>query len=451
MSQRARHVRAPVAMDDTRPPGQLVADASLRSGDARLRQALLIAERRARQHLAVAELGRRALNRVAVDDLMAAAVRAVTDCLGTDYAAIMELLPDGNELVMRAGSGWPDGLVGAGRVPAQQSHAGYTLVAGEPVIMQDSALEARFTPSPLLLEQGVVGGASVIVSLEGDSFGVLTTHARRRRQFTADEVAFLQSVANVVAMAIVRHRHEELAEHARHQDRLAAIGQFAAGMAHDFNNLVTVIRLHADVLGSRPGLDAETLEELTYIRAQAEQAAAMVWQILEFAHRDTIERADVDLSAFCDGQLAEVRRLCGDGVAVRLDTDAGPHVVLADASRLRQVMLNLITNAKDAMDGTGHLDLQLSRVLVDARRQAPLPGMDRGHWVGLAITDTGGGIPPEILARVFEPFFTTKAPGRGTGLGLAQVYGLVLQHQGRVDIRSTEGVGTTVTVWLPAA
>ena len=444
--------RAAVALDNARLfASRVAAEASLRASEGRLRLAVRTAESRALQQSAVVELGRRALGRVDLDDLMAAAVRAVTECLGTDFAAVMELLPGGDALLVRAGAGWPDGVVGVRRVPAGRgSHAGYTVLVGEPVIVDDLAFEVRFSPPQLLLDHGVVAGAAVIVSLEGDAFGVLSTHSRQSREFTVDEVTFLQSVANVVAMAVVRHRHEGLEDHARHQDRLAAIGRFAAGMAHDFNNLVTVIRLHADLLRSRPGLDAESLEELTHIRTQAEQAAAMVWQILEFAHRDPIARVEVDLGAFCGLQLGELRRLCAEGVQVDLQQDDGPHLVLGDAGRLVQVLMNLVTNAADAMDGTGHLQLRLTRVEVEAGRRPPLHGMSRGSWVRLDVADTGAGIPAETLPRVFEPFFTTKAPGRGTGLGLAQVYGLVLQHEGRVDIRSAVGEGTTVTVWLPA-
>lgn len=445
--------RAAVAIDNARLyAGRVAAEESRRASEQRLRRAVGVAEARAAQQAAVVELGRRALSRVDLDELMASAVRAVTECLRTDYASVLQLRPGGAELVVRAGDGWTDGVVGATTVPAGRgSHAGYTVLVGEPVIVEDLAVEARFSAPPLLVAHRVVSGASVVVSLEGEPFGVLATHCRRPRSFAVEEVDFLQSVANVVATAIVRQRHDELQEYARHQDRLAAIGRFAAGMAHDFNNLVTVIRLHAELLGSRPGLDTGSLEVLNHIRGEAEQAASLVWQILDFAHRDPIARVAVDCDAFCERMLAVMRRLCPSGVLVSLRSDSAGHVVLGDEGRLEQVVMNLTTNARDAMGAGGRLDVGLARVEVDDGLATPLPGLARGPWVRLEVSDTGAGIPAGLLPRVFEPFFSTKAPGRGTGLGLAQVYGLVLQHEGRVDIRSVVGEGTTVTVWLPAA
>ncbi|MGQ0520562.1 MAG: ATP-binding protein [Actinomycetota bacterium] len=419
---------------------------------AEVARARRLAETGARQQEAVAELGNLALSRVDLDVLMASAVRAVTRCLRTEYASVLELRPGGEELLVRAGQGWRDEVVGATTVPTGSgSHAGYALEVGEPVVFDDAGLETRFSLPPLLAEHAVVSGAAVIISLEGEPFGVLSTHAVSRRAFSAEEVHFLQSVANVVAMAIVRERKDSLQEHVGRQDRLAAIGQFAAGMAHDFNNLVTVIRLHAELLGRRPGLDADTLREVAQIREQAEQAAAMVWQVLEFAHRDPITRAVVDLDPFCRELLPVLRRLCPPAVDVRLGTDGGDHRVLGDTGRLQQVLLNLATNARDAMPDGGRLDLTLSRVEVEPGPATPLPGMTLGPWVRVGVSDTGSGIPPEAVSRVFEPFFSTKEPGRGTGLGLAQVYGLVLQHEGRVDLQTVVGRGTTVTVWLPAA
>lgn len=407
--------RAAVAIDNARLYASRVeAEASLRASEQRLREAVRTAEDRALQQETVAELGRMALTRVDLDEMLAAAVQAVTKCLDTEYASLLELQPGGDGLFVRAGTGWDEGLVGKMRVPVGRgSHAGYTLLVGEPVIMEDVALEARFSPPQPLVEHEVTGGASVIVSLEGEPFGVLGTYSRRPRRFSIDEVNFLESVANVIAMAVVRTRGDELQDHARHQDRLAAIGQFAAGVAHDFNNLITTIRLHTEFLESRPGLDAHSLQELAHIRREAEQAAAMVWQILDFAHRDPIARVEIDLDSLCEEEMPVLRRVCSAGVRVRLRRDGGSHVVVGNTSRLQQILMNLTTNASDAMAGSGRLDIRLSRLEIEAHSRRPLAGMAPGSWVRLDVSDTGTGIPSEVLHRVFEPFFSTKGPPPG--------------------------------------
>jgi signal transduction histidine kinase len=445
--------RAAAAVDNARlSAARLSAEESLRQSDDRLGVALATAKARARQQAAVAELGRQALSRMDLDSLMAVAVKAVVDCLGDEFAKVLEVLPGGEELLLRAGEGWHAGLVGTARVPAGRgSHAGYTLLAGHPVVVEDLRKEDRFTAPALMVDHDVVSAASVIITLEGEPYGVLSTHSTRPRRFTGDEVNFLQSVANVLAVAMVRLRNDELKERAAAQDRLAALGRLAAGVAHDFNNIVTVISVCAQLLESQAGLDDEGREQVGHIRRQTETAASMVWQVLDFAQRGAINRALVDLDAFFVDLLPVLARTVRPKVALGFEGDGAPHAVLGDTSRLEQILCNLVVNAGDAIADAGRIDVTLTRHDVHSEALAPAAGITPGPWVRITVADTGAGIAPDVLPRIFEPFFSTKAPGHGTGLGLAQVYGLVAQHDGHVHASSIPGDGTTIEIWIPAA
>ena len=219
------------------------------------------------------------------------------------------------------------------------------------------------------------------------------------------------------------------------QARLAAIGRTAAGVAHDFNNIVTVISVCARLLEDQAGLDENGRRQVRHIRREAERAASLIWQILDFAHRGPITRTPVDLDRFFADFVAVLRQAQPPGIAVAFSRDDADHRVLADAGRLEQILSNLATNACDAMPAVGLIDILLTRA---------------GERIRIDVADTGTGIPSDVLPRIFEPFFSTKQALHGTGLGLAQVKDLVAEHDGSVEVTSTVGAGTTFTVWLPA-
>ena len=219
------------------------------------------------------------------------------------------------------------------------------------------------------------------------------------------------------------------------QARLAAIGRTAAGVAHDFNNIVTVISVCAKLLEDQDGLDEKGRQQVRHIRREAERAAALIWQILDFAHRGPITRTPVDLDRFFADFLPVLRQAQPPGIAVAFSRDDGDHHVLADAGRLEQILSDLATNACEAMPAPGLIDILLTRT---------------GERIRIDVADTGTGIPPDVLPRIFEPFFSTKHSLHGTGLGLAQVKDLVAEHDGTVEVASKVGIGTTFTVWLPA-
>ncbi|HYX44599.1 MAG TPA: ATP-binding protein [Acidimicrobiales bacterium] len=235
------------------------------------------------------------------------------------------------------------------------------------------------------------------------------------------------------------------------QERLAAMGHLAMGVAHDLDNILSAIGVYAELIGAQEHLDDHGRQHVGTICQQVERAIALVWQVLDFVHGRSIEPVDVDVSEFLVDLLPVLRRTSPERILVTVRQHGHPCLVRGDPAQLQQVFMNLATNARDAISGSGEVAITVSR---QRRTMAPRDRStrpDRRLWVRVDVTDTGCGIAPEVLAHALEPFYTTKPPGKGTGLGLAQVHSLVGQHDGHLEIDSTPGQGTTVTVWLPPA
>ncbi|MCP5097569.1 MAG: PAS domain S-box protein, partial [Chloroflexi bacterium] len=233
------------------------------------------------------------------------------------------------------------------------------------------------------------------------------------------------------------------------QERLAAVGQLAAGIAHDFNNVMAVITLYSELLQRSPNLSEKELKQVHTIFEQANHAADLTRQILDFSRRSVREPRPFDLKIFLNETVQFIERTIPERVQVQFTSSRGNYTVNADPTQLQQMMTNLTVNARDAIPRGGTLSINLSRMTLTANQTLPSPDMESGEWVKLAISDTGIGIAPEALTHIYEPFFTTKGVGKGSGLGLAQVYGIVKQHAGHIIAESQLGEGTTFTIYLP--
>lgn len=253
----------------------------------------------------------------------------------------------------------------------------------------------------------------------------------------------------VLVMRDVTAEHT-LQEQLSRQERLAAVGQLAAGIAHDFNNIMSVISIYAELLSEAPTLSPKDRERAATISDQALRATGMIRQILDFSRRSVFERHTFDLLPLLKEQEKLLKQTLRENVEIELSYERGEYWVMADPTRIQQLVMNLAVNARDAMAEGGKLRLELDHVQITADQWAAYPGVKPGKWVRLSVIDTGHGIAPEHLPRIFEPFFTTKEPGKGTGLGLAQAHGIVAQHDGHVFVASTLGAGTRFTVYLPA-
>jgi signal transduction histidine kinase len=244
-------------------------------------------------------------------------------------------------------------------------------------------------------------------------------------------------------------QEREIQERVQMQERLATVGQLAAGIAHDFNNIMAAIVVYADLLLMDKSLSATSRERLVIIQQQVQRAASLIRQILDFSRRSVMEHNVFDLLPFLKEMEKLLKRTLPETITVSLHYQDGEYTVLADPTRLQQVFMNLAVNARDAMPDGGEIRFDLSRITLEPREVPPTPDMPTGHWVQIRISDTGSGIPIEAQPHIFEPFFTTKPVGKGTGLGLAQVYGIIKQHKGFIDFESQPGQGTRFNIYLP--
>ena len=240
-------------------------------------------------------------------------------------------------------------------------------------------------------------------------------------------------------------------EQLQQQERLAALGQLAAGIAHDFNNIMSVISVYAEMMGEVPGLTARERAHTQTIIDQTQRAARLIRQVLDFSRRSVFERHVLDLLPLLKQETKLLRETLPENIEIELDYAPGEYVVLADLTRIQQLVMNLAVNSRDAMPEGGTLAITLAHSTAGPNHNATVRGPAVEAWVQIIVSDTGMGISLQHLEHIFDPFFTTKAPGRGTGLGLAQVYGIVAQHDGYITVASEPGAGTTFTIYLPAA
>jgi PAS domain S-box-containing protein len=245
-------------------------------------------------------------------------------------------------------------------------------------------------------------------------------------------------------------QEREVERRIQQQERLVAVGQLAAGIAHDFNNIMATIVLYAQMAIRVEGLPARVREQMETINRQAQHATRLIQQILDFSRRAVLERRPLDLTPLLKEQIRLLKRTLPENIEVESVYELDECIVNADPTSVQQVVTNLAVNARDTMAEGGKLCIGLRRIQIEEPETAPLPEMQAGEWVQVTVSDTGTGIPPDVLPYIFDPFFTTKAPGKGSGLGLAQVHGIVAQHEGQIDVRTKVGEGTTFIIYLPA-
>ncbi|MCJ7678055.1 MAG: PAS domain S-box protein [Anaerolineales bacterium] len=241
---------------------------------------------------------------------------------------------------------------------------------------------------------------------------------------------------------------QHLQQEAEQQRNLAAIGRMAAGIAHDFNNLLGPILLHTEMLRRDASQTEHARARLGTIQEQAQRAAGLVQQILDFSRKTIMEQRPIELGAFLDSVLSLLHRTVPENISLSFTREGDSFPVRADSTRLQQVFLNLAANARDAMPDGGELRIGLKRLTFEAGGPLPYPEISPGSWVRITFEDTGTGIPADDLPYLFEPFYSTKG-AEGTGLGLAQAFGIVRQHGGHILAESPPGAGARFTIYLP--
>ncbi len=243
---------------------------------------------------------------------------------------------------------------------------------------------------------------------------------------------------------------KRLEEQLRQSQKMEAIGQLAGGIAHDFNNILTIILGHATLL-TMATLDPKALVSAKQIKQASERAAGLTRQLLAFGRKQIYNPRPLDLNRVVGKMSDMLGRLLGEDIALQLNFNSEPAVIEADASMMEQILLNLSVNSRDAMPRGGQLSIRISQREFDASQARQSIEARPGKFICLNAADSGGGIPPENLSRIFEPFFTTKELGKGTGLGLATVYGIVKQHHGWIEVESVLNQGTTFQIYFPAS
>ncbi len=243
--------------------------------------------------------------------------------------------------------------------------------------------------------------------------------------------------------------HRALEEQYRQSQKMEAVGQLAGGIAHDFNNILTIILGHATLL-TLAKLEPKALISAQQIKQASERAAGLTRQLLAFGRKQIFNPHPLDLNHVVGKMTDLLARLLGEDIALQIHCSSQPAIISADVSMLEQILLNLSINSRDAMPKGGKLAINIGLCEVDEAHTRRIAEARPGKFVQLSHTDTGEGIPPENLPRIFEPFFTTKELGKGTGLGLATVFGIVKQHEGWVEVESEMGKGTTFHIYFPA-
>ena len=241
----------------------------------------------------------------------------------------------------------------------------------------------------------------------------------------------------------------ELEEQLRQSQKMEAIGRLAGGVAHDFNNILTVIHGHGSLLLQNAKLSGSAARSAQQITEAADRAAGLTRQLLTFSRRQVMQPRRLNLNELVSNMTSMLGRILGEDIALQVSYRPQRALIEADPSMIEQVILNLVVNARDAMPQGGLLAIRLASAQVSAEVAARKPEVRPGNFVCLSVSDRGCGIPPQNLGRIFEPFFTTKEIGKGTGLGLATVYGIVKQHHGWIEVESQLNQGATFKVYLP--
>jgi signal transduction histidine kinase len=292
----------------------------------------------------------------------------------------------------------------------------------------------------------ILGGILVVVVVES---------TLRRKDSALQLVADLEDKNRELDRAMDEHAEAEktrirLEGELRQAQRLEAIGQLAGGVAHDFNNILMVISSHADFIAEELPSDHPVQEDVNEVRNAAQRASELTRQLLVFSRRDLVKPSVIDANDSIAELVSLLRRTVGEDVQLDSVLGSDPLKVLCDPGELQQVLMNLVVNARQAIDGAGTITIEASGEYIDEDAASMHAELQPGRYVRISITDTGRGMSAETASRVFEPYFTTKDPGSGTGLGLSTVYAIVSRYGGYVTVYSEVDVGTSFKVYLPS-
>jgi len=287
-------------------------------------------------------------------------------------------------------------------------------------------------------------------ALEGESVAYEVTWKDRRFESHVQPLRDGEGIIQgVIGVALDITERERLTDQLRQSQKMQAVGELAGGVAHDFNNLLMVVKGHAQLLLERMPDSSPLRLSVEQVEKAADRAATLTRQLLAFSRKQVLQARVLDMNDAVAGMIRMFSRVIGENINMAFVPGGKLGRVKADPGQIEQVLLNLVVNARDAMPNGGRLTIETSNVELDRRYAATHTSVEPGLYVMLTVTDTGCGMDAETQARIFEPFFTTKGPGKGTGLGLATVYGVVKQSGGYIYVYSEVNHGTTFKIYLP--
>jgi len=413
--------------------------------------------------LMVNEVGQAISKQAGIDEVLENVVRALENRLCYDRGLILLADPDKKTLAFRIGFGYSKQQFSLLQQtafnlenPASKGVFVTCFRNQKPVLINDfSEVSGDHSPHSQLFAEKI-GAQSFLccaIVCEGETLGILALdNIKTKKALVQSDVSLLTGIAPVIGMslrnAMYIDRERQRAEQMRQSQRMEAVGQLAGGIAHDFNNLLTAIigftTLAQMDLGENPA--ARYLDE---VLVASERATHLTKGLLSFSRKQPVNLQPVELNGSVKRIEQLLRRLISEEIELVLRYAGEPLPVIADAGQIDQIIMNLATNARDAMEHSGTLTIETGSREVTADFVADYGCSQPGRYARLSVKDTGKGMDEATKARIFEPFFTTKEVGKGTGLGLAIVYGIVKQHDGFLGIESTPGLGTSFNIYLP--
>jgi signal transduction histidine kinase len=429
------------------------------------------------QQAAIASFGSFALREGDLMKVLTEAARVCANGISVPFSKVCRYRAEENDLLIVAGYGWKDGVVGHVVSRADPSSPqGRAFTTGEPSICNDLRKDAQFELPPFYAAHGIVSTVDIIIKGSADQpYGILEIDNDKQHDYDQHDINFLTAFANVLAEAVStatrsttlqvsvdrmkqlvtekdRLLHEKDASELqlRQVQKMEAVGQLTGGVAHDLNNILTVIIGATEIL-LEVGADRPEVAALArMIDAAAARGGDLTQRLLAFARKQPLQPREVDVNSLVLEAAKLLRPTLGPRVQVVTKLAGDTSLSLVDPGQLNHAILNLALNARDAMLDGGRLTIETSNVVLDDGDVGRNGEIIAGNYVMVEVTDSGFGISADILERVFEPFFTTKDVGKGSGLGLSMVYGFVKQSNGHVHISSEAGHGTTVRMYLPS-
>ena len=388
---------------------------------------------------------------ISLEKTLLRCAEAVVRHLDLAIARIWTLDKNEGMLELQASAGADAETVARTRIPVGTSHVGLIAQERAPRVIDDLCGSAKIAGDEYSESGEMKTFAGYPLLVEGKLLGVIESFSAHT--LTDDTLDTLASVADTISQCIIRKRTEDALHKSENQlrqaQKLESIGRLAGGIAHDFNNMLTAINGYSELALKRLPDDSPVRRNIGEIKKAGERSAALTNQLLAFSRQQMLQPKVIDINGAVNETINLLKRLIGEDI--HLVTALAPHVnrIKVDPGQLSQVIMNLVVNARDAMPNGGRLTIETAGVRLDKEYARRNSGIAPGYYVMLAVSDDGTGMKEETQQRVFEPFFTTKEVGKGTGLGLATVYGIVKQSGGSISVYSEVGIGSTFKVYFP--